>query len=205
MSTGVTQIAHDRQHFLRRFTQAQHQAGFSWGVWRSVFRRVEHVKRSFVARAQPHLAIQPRNGFGVVVQHVGTGCHDNLERFAAALEIGHQHLHAAPGMTLANCVYRKREQLGAAIRAVVAVDAGNHGVTQPHGDHGFGYAAGLVVIHGEGAPFCTAQKPQRRVQTFPRIMKVAVRRFQQSPIFGQAALSQTVCRPMSSISDFSSR
>src|SRR5207248_4468945 len=38
-----------------------------------------------------------------------------------------------------------------------------------------------------------AQKPHERVQTSPRIMNVAVRRSQQSPMFGQRALSQTVC------------
>jgi hypothetical protein len=46
-----------------------------------------------------------------------------------------------------------------------------------------------------GLPVRTAQKPQERVQTLPRIMKVAVRLFQHSPMFGQRASSQTVCSP----------
>ena len=45
-----------------------------------------------------------------------------------------------------------------------------------------------------GLPVLTLQKPQRRVQVSPRIMKVAVPRSQQSPMFGQAASWQTVCR-----------
>jgi len=45
-----------------------------------------------------------------------------------------------------------------------------------------------------GRPVGTAQKAQLRVHVFPRIMKVAVRRSQHSPIFGQRALSQTVWR-----------
>ena len=45
-----------------------------------------------------------------------------------------------------------------------------------------------------GLPDVTAQKRQARVQTSPRIMKVAVRRFQQSKMFGQRASSHTVCR-----------
>ena len=44
-----------------------------------------------------------------------------------------------------------------------------------------------------GRPVFTAQNPQLRVQTFPRIMNVAVPAVQHSPIFGQRALWQTVC------------
>src|SRR6185437_15810591 len=46
---------------------------------------------------------------------------------------------------------------------------------------------------GSGLPVATAQKPQLRVQTFPRIIKVAVPSPQHSPIFGQLPLSQMVC------------
>ena len=56
-----------------------------------------------------------------------------------------------------------------------------------------------------GLPVLTLQKPQRRVQVSPRIMNVAVPRSQQSPMFGQAASWQTVCRPSSAIVRFSSR
>ena len=38
-----------------------------------------------------------------------------------------------------------------------------------------------------------AQNPHARVQISPRIINVAVRRSQHSPMFGQRALSQTVC------------
>jgi hypothetical protein len=56
----------------------------------------------------------------------------------------------------------------------------------------------------EGAPLGTAQKPQRRVQTSPRIMNVAVRCSQHSPMFGQRALSQTVWSRSRFVSTFSS-
>ena len=46
-----------------------------------------------------------------------------------------------------------------------------------------------------GLPEGTAQKPQARVQMFPRIMNVAVRCSQHSPMFGQRALSHTVLSP----------
>ena len=56
-----------------------------------------------------------------------------------------------------------------------------------------------------GLPVLTLQKPQRRVQVSPRIMNVAVPRSQHSPMFGQAASWQTVCRSSASIIALSSR
>src|SRR5580700_5691267 len=56
---------------------------------------------------------------------------------------------------------------------------------------------------GSGLPLGTAQKPQRRVQRLPSIMKVAVLWFQHSPMLGQCADSQTVFRPRSRASFFS--
>jgi hypothetical protein len=55
-----------------------------------------------------------------------------------------------------------------------------------------------------GLPVLTAQNPQALVQVSPRIMMVAVRWSQHSPMFGQWASSQTVLsdrprmRPLSS-------
>jgi hypothetical protein len=56
-----------------------------------------------------------------------------------------------------------------------------------------------------GLPVLTLQKPQRRVHVSPRIMNVAVPESQHSPMFGQAASSQTVCSESPSISCLSSR
>ena len=68
-------------------------------------------------------------------------------------------------------------------------------MAQAHLLDGVGDAQRLGAVHQVRArPTCTLQKPQRRVQTSPRIMKVAVPRSQHSPMFGQLASSQTVCR-----------
>jgi len=62
-------------------------------------------------------------------------------------------------------------------------------------------ARGVPVIHvishhdeEYASPVVTEQKPQLRVQTSPRIRKVAVRFSQHSPMFGQSASSQIVFR-----------
>ena len=56
----------------------------------------------------------------------------------------------------------------------------------------FATRSGSARSSRSGTPDFTLQKPQRRVQTSPRIMKVAVPRSQHSPMLGQFASSQTV-------------
>ena len=53
---------------------------------------------------------------------------------------------------------------------------------------------GSSVSTASGLPVITLQKPQERVQIFPKIIKVAVPAPQHSPMFGQLPLSQIVCR-----------
>ena len=57
---------------------------------------------------------------------------------------------------------------------------------------------GSSVSYSFGRPVATAQKVQLRVQTFPKIMKVAVPSPQHSPIFGQLPDWQIVCNLYSS-------
>ena len=67
----------------------------------------------------------------------------------------------------------------------------------PNRWHASARRSGSSRATSSGRPRLTAQKPQGRVQTSPRIMNVAVRRVQHSERLGQRALSQTVSRPSS--------
>src|SRR5690606_23562318 len=62
---------------------------------------------------------------------------------------------------------------------------------------------GSSASGGFGRPWATSQKLQRRVQTSPRIMKVAVPWPKHSWMFGQLASSQTVTRRFLRSFDFS--
>src|SRR6476620_10124243 len=57
--------------------------------------------------------------------------------------------------------------------------------------------SGSAASGGFGRPWATSQKEQRRVQTSPRIMKVAVPWPKHSWMFGQLASSQTVTKRFS--------
>src|SRR6266480_2201098 len=54
-------------------------------------------------------------------------------------------------------------------------------------------ACGFCAVPS-GKPVGTAQNPQARVQMSPNIINVAVPCSQHSPMLGQRALSQTVCK-----------
>src|ERR1700710_3026918 len=61
----------------------------------------------------------------------------------------------------------------------------------------FARFSGSLTSSGSGRPWPTSQKGQRRVHLSPMIMKVAVPLPKHSPMFGQDASSQTVCRLLS--------
>ncbi len=85
-----------------------------------------------------------------MVQYVGRGFEHNVHRRVGALKIGHQHLDTASGEALANGADGEREQLRAAVLAVVAIDAGDHGELEVERGARLGHPARLVVIDGEG-------------------------------------------------------
>ena len=57
--------------------------------------------------------------------------------------------------------------------------------------------SGSASSSAPGSPVFTLQKAQARVQVSPMIIMVAWRFSQHSPMLGQPASSQTVCRPCS--------
>ena len=106
----------------------------------------QHVERTLVTRAEADLPVEPRHGFGVVIEHVRPRIHDDFHGGVAALEIRHEHFDFAAGNALADGFDGELEELRAAVFAVVAIDAGDDGVAQTHDGDGFGDAARLIVI-----------------------------------------------------------
>jgi hypothetical protein len=86
-----------------------------------------------------------------VVEDLRPGVQDDLERVAAALEVGDEDFDGAAGMDLADALNHQRENGRAAVGALVAVDAGDDGVLEVHGLDGLGYAVGFVPVERAGA------------------------------------------------------
>ena len=85
-------------------------------------RRQQFERPAILALAAAHLAIEPRHGFGVVVEHFGRGLDDPLDRARLAEEIGRQHFDDRAGL-LAHRQHRAIEVFGAAVGQIVARDA----------------------------------------------------------------------------------
>ena len=136
-----------------------------------------------------------------MVQDLGAGGDDHTAGLVDALEVGGEDFYLASGGLAADFANDVDERLRGAEVVVIAIDAGDDGVAQAERGDGVGDALGFIQWSmGCGRPLGTAQKPQRRVQRLPSIMKVAVLWFQHSPMLGQWADSQTVCRPSSRVS-----
>ncbi len=162
---------------------------------------LQQAQRVEVAGTRADGAVEPRHRLEVVVVDVGPGGDDRLDRTRLAQEVGGQDLDRRARATGPDRLDAAHELEGAAVRQIVAVDRGDHDVRQAHRGHDLGQVRRLVRVDRQGhAPVLTLQKAQARVQVSPRIITVACFCAQHSPMFGQAASSQTVCRPLARIS-----
>ena len=64
------EVLHRREDFVFFFAKTQHQACFCGDVGVSCFGAAEKFERTLVERAFAYLAIEARDGFGVVVQNI---------------------------------------------------------------------------------------------------------------------------------------
>lgn len=147
------EVAQDLDDFVFGFAEAEHKAGFSGDIGVELFGVGEHVEGPLVACAEADLAVEAGDGFGVVVEHIGGGIDDDFHGVVGALEIGDEDFDFAAGDAFADGLDAEGEEECAAVFAVVAIDAGDDGVLEAEGSDGFGDAAGLIEIDGEGGSF----------------------------------------------------
>ncbi len=143
------EIAHHLQHFVSGFAEPEHQARFGGHVRANLLGIAQHVERPFIASAEPHLPVEAGHCFGVVVEDVGMGIHDDVHGGVRALKIGHKHFYFAAGNAMADGLDGHAEEVGTAIRAIVPIDAGDNGVAQAQSGASFGDAARLIHIDFE--------------------------------------------------------
>ena len=90
------------------------------------------------------------------------------------LKIRNQHLDAAIRHSLPRQANGFSKDECAAVRLVVAIDRCDDGVLKPHPRDRFGHPRGLGQVELGGAAVRDGAVQHARVQTSPRIMKVAV-------------------------------
>ena len=128
------------------FAETEHQSGFGGDIGMSLFGALEKFEGTLVEGAFADLAVEAGNGFGIVIEHVGLYCEDCVERVPVAAKIGNEDFDFAAGNAAANFGDGAGEDSGAAIRLIVAIDAGDYGVAKAHARNGFGDAERFVFI-----------------------------------------------------------
>ena len=179
----------------RRLAHAEDQVGL--GDQAVVAGRGEHREAAVVAERRADPLEDPRHGLDVVRQHLGPRLED-LARAASGspLKSGISISTPVLGVELVDRAHGLGVQPGAAVGQVVAGDAGDGGVAQPHrAARDSATRRGSSRSSRRGLPVSIWQKSQRRVHCSPPIRKVASRSSQHSKMLGQPASSQTVCRP----------
>ena len=92
----------------------------------------EQAEAAVVAAAGAGLAIEARHRLHVVGEDLRGGAEDDVERVRHAAEVGGEHLDGAGRVPRVHGRDHPRPVARAAVRQVVAVDRGEHGVAQPH-------------------------------------------------------------------------
>ena len=92
----------------------------------------QHVERAVVAERRPDPLEDARHGLDVVGQHLRPGLEHLAEQLGLAVEVRDEVLHPGVGVELVDRPHRLGVQPGAAVREVVAGDAGDGGVAEPH-------------------------------------------------------------------------
>jgi hypothetical protein len=128
---------------------AQHHAGL--GDQPCIGRPGEHGEAAGVVGGGPGGPLEPGDRLDVVVEHVGAGVEDEVERLGVAFAIRDEHLDptSRPGPT--DRFDRRRKRPGAAVGQVVASHRGDDGKVEPHRDDRLGHPFGLAVIERAGA------------------------------------------------------
>ena len=103
------------------------------------------------------MLLEPGHRLEVVVEDLGRGREDDVDRFGAAVEVGRQDLDRRPGPR-ADGQDALAEVLGAAVGRVVAGHRRDHDVPQAQPGAGLGQPVGLVDRNGLGlAPLHRAE------------------------------------------------
>ena len=125
------QIAHHLHDLRIVLAEAYHQPRLRRYRRVPLLERLQQLQGMRIVAPRTGLAVEPRHGLQVVVQDVGRGGDENLERaLHPAAKVRHQDLDRRVRRVLPHRRYAIDEMLRAAVSQIVAINAGNDDIRQ---------------------------------------------------------------------------
>src|SRR3954454_9551160 len=185
----LAQLAERVDHLLEALAEPDHEAGLRRHLVAAHLLGVgEHAQRARPCRPAPGDAVQARDGLDVVVED-GRALGDDLgQRHLVALEVRGENLDLAAWRLAADLADHADERARPLVGQVVAVDAGDDRVAQPHAGDAPGDARGLErvvprrltgldVAEAAAARARVAEDHERGRAALPALADVRARRF----------------------------
>ena len=197
MSTPIAgEVGEAAGDLVGRLAQPDHEPGL--GDQPGGLGPGQHREAAGVAGRRPHGALQPGDGLDVVVEHVGAGGEQQLERRCVAVGVGDQRLDRVAGQCAADRRRRRRRRAPCRRRrGRRARPSSARRARRPSGRPPRRRVPARRRRAPRGLRVSTRQKPHARVQRSPSTMNVAVPSAQHSLRFGHPASSHTVTRSRS--------
>lgn len=143
---GPAEILQGFDNLIVRLAESEHDAGLDRNSVPGLRGEPQHLERFPVGRPGPDFIRQPFDRFNVVIEHRRSGRENGRNRFAAAVEIGGQHLDSGFRQPPVQRMDDGGEKGGAAVRQVVPGHAGDHDVIELEPGGGLGQTLRLVLL-----------------------------------------------------------
>ena len=150
-AADIAKIPERGRELLVLLAEAHHHTGLRGDVGGVAAGAIEQLQRPRVPSPRSRHLVQPRNGFGVVIEHVGPGIEHRVERLLVALKIRNQDFDPAFRQARPCFADRSREDRRAAVREIIAIDGGDDDVVQVEDLNRVRYPGGFAGIDRAGA------------------------------------------------------
>ena len=174
-------VVHEREDLLVMLPDAHHDAGLREKA--APLDLPQHLEGAFVLRLRPNGGVHPAHRLEVVRQDLRPGVDDPPQRVGVAAEVAHQRFDRRIGAGLVHPLDGLGPDGGSAVGQIVAIDAGDHDVLEPHERHRLGDPArlvwigwlgpaGLDVAEAAGARACVAEDHDRGRAPRPALAEI---------------------------------
>ncbi len=144
------EIGHHRPHLSIGFPETNHNARLGVHPRCAIAGLAQEFERSPVISLGAHPTVKAGHGFGIVVQHLGSGGENAIQCLPIATEIGNQHLNSGGGHAGTHGSNAADKLRRATVRQIVPIHRRNYDMIQAQPGYGLSKAIGFRWVEGLG-------------------------------------------------------